>query len=290
MTRWFPFFLGLIWIASGCVGVTAEGTPPGDDDTTGDDDTVGDDDDLGDDDSAAGDDDDTTGDDDVVDDNTCDEGASSEQEIRFIFRDEVNTPVAGATWRVFDLDAETGAVDNTAVTEGTTSEKGHALTTVDCAYGWMLMELSAEGYATTHIFFRVNDQQAWPASVISSTYADDQVGVEITAPEMGFLALVKNSPEVGSDLQGEDSLTLDGGYEIIPWDAEDDIGLWIFDGAFGVNYFGLWYVDYELPGEGSVVQLRYEDVSAERVFLVNLPVWSFADGDERHVTVVDITS
>ncbi len=289
MTRWIPWLLGLIWIATGCVGVTAEGVPPDDDDPTGDDDT-GDDDDLGDDDSAPGDDDDTTGDDDVVDDNTCDEGASSKQEVRFIFRDQVNTPIAGAAWQVFDLDAETGAVDGTAVAEGTTSEKGHALTTLDCAYGWMLMEISGEGYTTTHIFFRVNDQQAWPASVISTEYADEQVGVEIADPAVGFLALVKNSPEVGSDLQGEDSFTIDGGYELVPWDAEDDIGIWVFDGAFGVNYFGLWYVDYELPGDGTVVQIRYEDLSAKRVFLANLPVWSFTAGDERHMTVVDIAS
>ena len=287
MYRLLPLLLVVLWLVGGCVGVTAEGVPPGDDDSSGDDDdSIGDDDD----DSAAGDDDDTTGDDDAVDDNTCDEGASDEQQVRFIFRDEEGTPVEGATWRVFDLDAETGVVGGTAVDEGTTSGKGHALTTLDCAYGWMLMEFSAESFATSHVYFRVNDQQGWPNSVITAAYLDDQVGVDITAPEMGFMAVIKNSADVGPDLQGEDSCTIDGGYELIPWDAEDDIGIFVFDGAFATNYFGLWYVDYALPGAGNVVEFRYEDVSSERVLLAYLPVWSFADGDDRHMTVVDIAS
>jgi hypothetical protein len=287
MYRSLPLLLILLWLVGGCVGVTAGGVPPGDDDSSaGDDDDIGDDDD----DSSAGDDDDTTGDDDAVDDNTCDEGASSEQQVRFIFHDEVGSPVEGATWRVYDLDAETGAVDGTVIDEGTTSGKGHALTTLDCAYGWMLMEFSAETFATSHVFFRVNDQPAVPNSVITADYLDEQFGADIAAPEAGFLGVIKNSIGVGPDLQGEDSCTIDGSYELIPWDAADDIGILVYDGAFATQYFGLWYVDYELPGAGTVVEFRYEDLSAGQVFLAYLPVWSFADGDARHKTVVDIRS
>ena len=268
----------------GCVGVQAGGT--NDDDSAGDDDTA--DDDTADDDSA--DDDDSAGDE-IVDDNSCDEGASSAQLIRFVFRNEEQASIVGAQWRVFDHDPTTGEVMGDVIDEGVTGEDGEADPSLDCAYGWMMLEVSAADYATRRDFFRVTAMAGGRATVLLSTLAmEESIGADIADPAGGFAVLVKRSTSNTPDLQGEDSCTIDGGAELIPWDAEDDNGLFIFDGAFGPPATGFALADQELPGSSTVVYLEYEDASSARTTGVNFPIWSYSDGTDLNMTVVIVES
>jgi len=268
----------------GCVGVQANGQPPQDDDSA-----PGDDDDMGDDDSAAGDDD-SAGDDDVVDDNTCDEDASSDQVVRFaIVRDQGGT-VEGAQWQVFDMDPNTGEVMTDVVAEGETGADGYILATLDCAAGWMMVDVRHPDFVVLRVFFRVLDTPGRQTAMLSLESADEIVGANIASPDLGFLTVIKRTVEIASDLQGEDTCTIDDSSQLIPWDAEDDNGLWVFDGAFSQSLFGMWYADYELAGDGTVVYLRYEDLSSDHTTLINLPVWSYSDDGEFNMTVVTIES
>ena len=268
----------------GCVGVQAGGTT--DDDSAGDDDTA--DDDTSDDDSA--DDDDSAGDE-IVDDNTCDEGASSTQLIRFLIRSQDQVAIEGAQWRVFDHDPVTGEVMGDVIAEGVTEADGEADPTLDCDHGWMMFEVTADGHATRRDFFRVTALPGALATVLFSDLSmEETIGQGIGDPAGGFAGMLKRSTSNTPDMQGEDSCTIDGGAELIPWDAEDGNGLFIFDGAFGTPSAGFSLADQDLPGSGTVVYLEYEDVSSARTTGVNFPVWSYSDGTDLNMTIVTIES
>jgi len=269
----------------GCVGVQAGGIT--DDDSAGDDDTTAPDDD----DDSVGDDDDSAVGDEIVDDDTCDEGASSEQIVRFNVRTEDQLPFEGAQWRVFDHDPTTGEVMEDVVAEGVTGADGEADPVLDCAHGWMMLEVTAADHATRRDFFRVSTLPGARATVLMTTVSiEEAVGADIADPAGGFAVLIKRSTSNSADMQGDDSCTIDGGPELIPWDAENENGLFIFDGAFGLPTAGFALADEALPGSETVVYLEYEDVSNVKTTGLNFPVWSYSDGVSNNMTVVTVDS
>ncbi len=277
--------LSLAMIAcTGCVGITA--TPdPQDDDSAADDDT-------GDDDSAADDDDSaSTDDDDDVDDNSCDEGVDEEVVARFQLRDPSGASLVGAEVALHDLDAATGAVEADPIVEGVTDEEGAIVVNLSCEYGWLVMNSSHPDYPTAHLVFKLAAGTMWTMMVPDLASYSADVGDDIGAADSGILAVTKVGTDNMPDLQGEDEFRIDEGTQLVPYDAEDGVGMWIYDSAYGSALGGVWFVDYALPGGGTVVQARYDDTSAKAATVVYLPVYSYTEGDGTlHITTLEIRS
>ena len=251
------------------------------DDDASDDDAA--DDDAADDDAA---DDDTAGDDDTgggeVDDNTCDDGATSESVMQFLFQDTDETPLAGAQWAIHDLDAETGAVDASPVLTGVTAPDGLITVTLDCAYGWMLLEVSHSENLTVHAYIQVYPVTDWRVVTMAESTATFAIGLAISSPDEGLLALYKVGTLGNADMQGDDTFTVDGGPNLVPATASNNLGMWIFDGASNTEMFGIWMVGADLPQDQDVAALRYTDTSESAVTLLHAPIWSYDDGGSNH--------
>ena len=254
-----------------------------DDDATGDDDTTGDDDATGDDDTTG--DDDSTGDDDDVDDDTCDEGASASTPMTFVLRDTTWSPLGGAAWQIRDLDAETGALENTPVAEGVTAGDGVISVSLDCADGWMVIETDKLGHVSHHAYFRVTPAPEWPLVVVSETLAQS-INVLISSDDEGVLGVYKAGTLGAPDLQAADTFRVDGGPDLVPAGAADDVGMWIYDGAYETELFDIWHVDADMPQGGETAELRFEDASEGHVNLLNAPIWSWSDGGPSHQLTV----
>jgi len=253
-----------------------DATPADDDDSAGDDDdTVGDDDDT------VGDDDDTVGDDDV-DDNTCDDGAPSESAMQFVFTDTDENPLSGASWGIYDLDAATGMVDASPTASGVTAADGFIDATLDCADGWMLLEVSHPNYLTIHAYFQVFPVTGWVVVSMDEITAAFAIGFGISSADEGLLALYRIGTLGSPDMQGSDTFTVDGGADVVPAAAANDLGMWIFDGASNLEMFGIWMVGADMPDHGAVAEMRYEDGDTAEVTLLNAPVWSYDDGGSNH--------
>ncbi len=253
-----------------------------DDDASGDDDTTGDDDTSGDDDTA---DDDATGDDDQVDDNTCDEGASASTSMTFVLRDTSWTPLANASWQIRDLDAASGTLEPTAVADGLTGLDGSIAVSLDCADGWMVIETDKLGHVSHHAYFRVTPAPEWPLVVISETMAQS-INVLISSGDEGVLGVYKAGTLGAPDLQAADTFSVDGGPDLVPTGAADDVGMWIYDGAYETELFDIWHVDADMPQGGEAGELRFEDASEGHVSLLHAPIWSWSDGGPSHQLTV----
>ncbi len=298
-SRWFLFLIVTV-VCAGCPGEASVGddddATAGDDDdaTVGDDDdaTAGDDDDSGagddddttagdDDDTTAGDDDDTVGDDDV-DDNTCDDGALAESAMQFLFSDTDESPIEGADWAIYDLDAATGLVDGSATASGVTGADGAIDATLDCADGWMLLEAQHPDHLTIHAFFQVYPVTGWTVVSMDELTATFAIGFGIASQDEGLLALYRVGTLGNPDMQGADSFTVDGGANLVPGGAANDLGMWIYDGASNLEMFGIWMVGADMPDHGAVGEMRYEDGASSEVTVVHAPVWSYDDGGSNH--------
>ena len=87
-----------------------------------------------------------------------------------------------------------------------------------------------------------------------------------------------------------DSFFLDGGPDLIPVGATNDIGLWIYDGALGNELANVWNVDADVPDQGAVALLQYYDDSQTQTTTLNAQIWSWdaspnPDG-AHHVTTI----
>jgi len=279
-------FATLLW--AGCQGSVDDDDVADDDvadDDVADDDASDDDasdDDTGDDDVA----DDDTGDDDTggteVDDNTCDDGATSTSAIEFQVTNTDDEALAGAQWAFYDLDAHTGVVDASPVLSGVTAPDGLVNVTLDCAMGWMLMEVSHSQYLTLHAYFQVFPVDEWRIVTMDESTATFAIGMAISAPDEGLLAVYKVGTLGNADLQGEDSFTVDGGANVIPAGATNDLGMWIFDGASNTEMYDIWMVGADLPQNQDVANLRYNDTSESEITELNAPIWSYDDGGNNH--------
>jgi hypothetical protein len=271
-------------ICAGCVGISATPDPVDDDSATDDDDD--DDDSAGDDDSASTDDDD-----DAVDDNACDEGVEEEDTARFVLRSEMGDPVVGASMRIYDLDAATGDVGTDVLADGEVDEEGMVLATLACADGWMIAEFAHPDHVTAHFIFKAQSLMVWGVALPTLETITGDVGEEIGSEDAGFLAVYKNDPAADIDMQTDDEFRIDGGAQLVPFGVTDGVGMWIYDDAYGVATFGLYYIDHELEGGGTVIDVRYDDASAEYATLLMLPVYSYSDGEGgHHMTVIEIRS
>ena len=257
------------------------GTPSDDDDATpGDDDdaTPGDD-----------DDDDDTGGSTDPDDNTCDEGATSSTSITFTMQNALLQPVSGAEWTLYDLDAFTGTVDPTVIQSGTSPVSGEVPVTLDCAYGWMLLETTHPDFLDQHSFFRVVSTPNWPLVFVEEAFASSTVGLLISSDDEGLLGVYKATAFGSPDFQGTDTFTIDGGPNLVPAGAANDLGMWIYDGALGIETAGIWHMDTDVPDSGDIALLQYEDSSEGHGTAVNLPFWSWVSGGGNHdLTVVNV--
>ncbi len=278
-------------LLGGCVGDLADDDWFGDDDALEDDD-VADDDDAGEpdqDDDSAGDDD--AGDDDTaaIDDSTCDEGATAATAITFHLTDTFFTPLDGAEWTIHDLDPFDGTIDPTVVASGTAPASGQVTVSLDCAHGWMVLETTHPGTVTLHNYFRVYTVPYWPVMAPSSAVATG-VGVLLDSPGGGVLGVYKPGPSGQPDCQGVDAFHLDGGPDLVPTAAANDIGLWVYAGALGNELADVWNVDAEVPGHGTVATLEYVDESQTQTTVLNAPIWSWDASPDpdgaRHVTTV----
>jgi hypothetical protein len=111
--------------------------------------------------------------------------------------------------------------------------------------------------------------------MLGDALGEQAIAAHISDPTEGFLAVYHLTPEGTGDLQSEDGFTVDDGNDLVPWDATDNLGMWLFDGASGASSFGVWYVDADMPDQTAVAALRYEDASDGEVTLLNAPVWSW---------------
>ena len=278
-----------LWV--GCTGSIGDDDVADDDTAMPDDDVADDDaadDDAADDDTADDDvaDDDTAGDDDTtsgeVDDNTCDDGATSESLMEFVAQDTDENLLAGAQWAIYDLDAHTGALDTSPVFSGVTANDGLITVTLDCAFGWMLLEVSHSENLTVHAYFQVFPVDDWRVVTMSESTATFAIGMAISAQDEGLMALYKVGTLGNADMQGEDSFTVDSGANIVPAAAANNLGMWIFDGATTTEMFGIWMVGADLPQNQDVAALRYDDTSESAVTLLHAPIWSYDDGGSNH--------
>jgi len=291
--------LALLALWVGCTGSVSDDDVADDDiadddaadDDAADDDAADDDaadDDVADDDTSDDDvaDDDTVGDDDTtggeVDDNTCDDGATSESVMQFLFQDTDEAPVAGAQWAIYDLDAHTGVLDASAVFTGVTATDGLINVTLDCAYGWMLLEVSHSANLTIHAYFQVFPVEDWVVVTMAESTATFAIGMAISSPSEGLLAVYKVGTLGNPDMQGDDSFTVDSGPNLVPASAANNLGMWIFDGASNMEMFGIWMIGADLPQAQDVAALRYHDASAASTTALNAPIWSYDDGGSNH--------
>jgi hypothetical protein len=275
-----------------------------DDDDVADDDTVADDDDDDDtvadddDDTVADDDDDTVADDDDtvasdVDDNTCDEGATATSAIHFMLFDSYAQPIQGATLTFHDLDAETGVVDPAVVHTGTTDAGGVYDATLDCAYGWMAMDVEHPDFITQHVYFRVLIAVYWPLASVATSMSDLIVGWFISDPTEGVLAVYKASTLGSPDFQGADTLSVDGSANLVPAAAANDFGVWMYDNAQTIvtELAGIHFADHDVPSAQAPAYIEYTDATESHTTVVNVPVWSWDSGntnpDMSVVYVVD---
>ena len=250
----------------------------GDDDTTpGDDDDSGDDDDT----TGTGDDDDTGGSTDP-DDNTCDEGATSSTSINFHVQNALLQPVDGAQWSIHDLDAFTGAIDPTVVESGTTGPSGEIPVSLDCAHGWMMLETIHPDFLNQHAFFRVVAAPNWPIVLVEEALASTTIGLLISSPGEGVLGVYKATAFASPDLQGDDDFRIDGSSNLVPTGASNDLGMWVYDGALGIETAGIWHVDADVPDTHDVALLEYTDSSEGHATAVNAPIWSWDSGNTNH--------
>ncbi len=257
-----------------------------DDSGFGDDDdaTAGDDDDAtpgDDDDTTAGDDDDTGGSTDP-DDDTCDEGSSSSTAITFWIQNTFTQPLEGVAWAFYDHDPFSGAVDQTEVLSGTTGPNGQVSVSLDCADGWMMLVTTHPDFVTQRTFFRVVATPVWPIVLVEETFASTTVGLLLTSQDEGVLA-VYSATSVGSpDLQGVDTFLIDGGTNLVPAGAANDLGMWIYSGALGIETASIWHVNTDVPDHGAVALLEYTDDSEIHTTAVNAPIWSWDSGNTNH--------
>ena len=287
----FPICLTLT-LFLGCPGEANlefdDDSAPSDDDdaTAGDDDdtTAGDDDDTtaGDDDDATpGDDDDTTSPTDA-DGDTCDEGSTSSTAITFYVQSTFLQPVDGATWSIHDLDAFTGAVDQATIESGTTGADGQISVSLDCAHGWMMLLTAQPDFVTQRTFFRVLATPVWPIILVEESLAATTVGLLIHGDDEGVLALYKATSLGSPDFQGVDTFTIDGDANLIPAGATNDLGMWVYDGALGIEVGNVWHVDADVPDHEAVALLEYTDDSEGHTTAVNAPIWSWDSGNSNH--------
>jgi len=242
------------------------------------DDDVGDD-DVGDDDTAAA----------LVDDNTCDEGATSSTAIHFMLFDTAVQPIANATLDFYDLDAATGTVDNTLIHSATTDAAGSYTASLDCANGWMAMDVTHPDFITQHVYFRVLQSIYWPLVSVQENLADIVVGWYISDQQEGVLAVYKASTLGAADFQAADTATVDGSPNLVPATALNDYGMWIYDDAQSIvaQLGNVHFVDHDVPENGDPALLEYTDASEAHTTAVHAPIWSWDSGAGNHnVTVV----
>ena len=307
------FFTAITLLASGCAGLLEGDDDTGDDDTAdddaedddaadddaADDDTAMPDDDAADDDAAdddvADDDaaDDDVGDDDTasveIDDNTCDEGATANTQIHFMLYDTSVQPIEGAVLDFYDLDAAAGVVDNTLIHTATTDAGGNYTVSLDCAHGWVAMDVTHPDFITQHIYFRVLQSIYWPLVSVQESLADIVVGWYISDQQEGVLAVYKASTLGAADFQAADTATVDGSPNLIPSTATNDFGMWIYDDAQSIvaQLGNVHFVDHDVPEDGDPALLEYTDSSEAHTTAVYAPVWSWDSGSGNHnVTVV----
>jgi hypothetical protein len=277
------------------LGCPGEAILQDDDDTGGaddDDSGVGDDDDAtpGDDDDATpGDDDDTTaGDDDDTggstdpDDDTCDEGATSSTSITFYVQSTFLQPIEGLDWSIYDHDAFSGTVDQTVIESGTTGPDGQISVSLDCADGWMMLHTAHADFVTQRTFFRVLATPVWPIILVEETLAATTVGLLIDSDDEGVLALYKATSLGGPDFQGIDTFAIDSGSNLNPAGATNDLGMWIYAGALGIEVANVWHVNADVPDHGAVALLEYADDSENHTTAVHAPIWSWDSGNTNH--------
>ncbi|MBT3224329.1 MAG: hypothetical protein HN348_35120, partial [Proteobacteria bacterium] len=203
-----------------------------------------------------------------VDDDTCDNGATAATAMHFIFSDTNDVPIVGATWAIRDLDANTGALSD-VVTSGTTTSKGFDAT-LDCADGWMLLEVSHDDYLDLHAYFLVYPVDDWTLAAMAESLAAYAINTSITSPKTGLLAAYKF--DMGNaDLQGDDVFRINDGPNLVPPKASDNIGMWIFDGAFTSEMFSIWFVGGAVPGSEQVAKMKFVDQSEGTVTMINAP-------------------
>ena len=202
--------------------------------------------------------------------------------MQFVFTDTDENPLSGASWGIYDLDAYTGIVLATPTVTGVTTADGLIDAVLDCADGWMLLEVSHPDHLTIHAYFQVFPVTGWVVVSMDELTAVFAIGLGISSPDEGLLAVYKIGTLGSPDLQGADSFSVDGGANVVPGGAANDLGMWIFDGATTMEMFSIWMVGADMPDHGDVGELRYEDTSTGVVTVLNAPVWSYDDGGSNH--------
>lgn len=127
------------------------------------------------------------------------------------------------------------------------------------------------------LVYPITDWQLVTMDTLTATYA---IEMSLTSPDEGSLAVYKIGADGGADLQGEDSFYIDRGPNLIPSAAEDDQGLWIYEGASSTELFGIWYVGTDVPDHESVARLSYQDASEGTETAINAPIWSYDNGED----------
>jgi len=260
------------------------------DDDVADDDVADDDvadDDVADDDAA---DDDTANE--VVDDNTCDEGATADTAMQFILADSDQRAIANLPWSIRDLDAATGEIGE-EIAWGTTGPDGLVDVTLDCAAGWMVLHTSSTSHLDVHAFFRVMEVSNWPIVAMEESVAAMAIGIMISSTDEGVLAMYKLTSAGTGDLQQADSLRIDGSANLVPADASNALGMWLYDNAFLPTTAGIHFVSADLPDHGEVAEMVFDDDSTGVRTVLNAPIWSYdgSGSDEpghHHITQICI--
>jgi len=131
----------------------------------------------------------------------------------------------------------------------------------------------------------------WPIVMMPQSYVQWVITPQIADPAGGVLDFYVVTAMGAAALQGEDSLYIDGGPDLVPGDAVDATGMTIFDGNSpeGEQY-GIWQVDEPIPGGDQVIELLYHDASNNRSYLLYVPIPSWEVGvDEYYRATVAIT-
>jgi hypothetical protein len=220
-----------------------------------------------------------------VDDDTCDEGATATTALRFMIADTDEAALSGAVWSIRDVDATNGTLSETVVASGTTASDGYIDAVLDCADGWMLLEVAHSGNLTLHAYFLVYPVDDWQLVAMSESLASFAIGLSISSGDEGLLAVYKIHPDGTPDLQSDDSFTIDEGPNLVPSGADGNLGMWIYDGAYTSEMFDIWFVSADVPDAETVARLEYHDASSGLTTLLYAPIWSYGSGGAHHMTV-----
>ena len=147
------------------------------------------------------------------------------------------------------------------------------------------LEIAPADHLTIHAYFLVYPVSDWQIVSMSESLATFAIGMSISSGSEGLLAAYKIDPDGTPDLQSDDVFTIDDGPNLVPSGASGDLGMWIFDGAFGTEMFEIWFVGADVPDSGTVAKLAFADTSSGNVTLLNAPIWSYSGGGAHHMTV-----